>query len=103
MGNFARWTSSRTAWNRFITWLQTGSENRWKALDGGAAERRTTITSGAGRQMHTTLGVIRLPDPIQPDQLSTAVIRQFRRTHTASAMNKLAKGFGPRLCQPQSK
>jgi DNA primase len=51
-------------------------------LDGDAAGRRATATITAHLQQHASVGVIHLPDAVQPDQLSTEAIRQFLQART---------------------
>jgi len=46
-------------------------------LDGDEAGRRASATMAARLQPHASVGVIHLPDTVQPDQLSTATIRYF--------------------------
>jgi DNA primase len=50
-------------------------------LDGDEAGRRAADTVVARLRPHASVSVIRLPDSLQPDQLSTAEIGQILRTH----------------------
>ena len=51
-------------------------------LDGDDAGRRATATIAARLRPYASVRVIHLPDLVQPDQLSTAAIRQILQTHT---------------------
>jgi DNA primase len=54
-------------------------------LDGDEAGRRATATLAARLRPYTELRVIRLPDLLQPDQLSPVQIRQILPTHAQPA------------------
>jgi DNA primase len=54
-------------------------------LDGDDAGRGATGTIAARLHQHASVGVIHLPDAVQPDQLSTEAIRYFLQTQTEPA------------------
>jgi len=56
-------------------------------LDGDHAGRRATATIAARVRPYTSVSVVHLPDSVQPDQLSTAEIRQILQAHTGSAIS----------------
>jgi DNA primase len=54
-------------------------------LDGDDAGRRANTVITARLQPHASVRVIRLPDAVQPDRLSTEAIRHFLQTQTEPA------------------
>ena len=54
-------------------------------LDGDSAGRCSTATMTAQLRPHVSVHVIHLPEPVQPDQLTTEALREILQAHIAAS------------------